>query len=144
MTDLTTTEREPLVIRAAVTTAVTAVVHVAVVLGLGLSQEAELAIGGAVDALGLVVVLLWSRPSVTANAKVIARVNNDGQVVAGDAAVTPTGTELPAQRTAAGATIVGRVAVKAGLATNVLPQPGDDGVFRVHDAPRPPGPPPVA
>lgn len=121
MTDLTVAEREPLAIRAAVTAAVTAVVHVAVVLGLGLSQEAELAIGGAVDAVGLVVVLVLARPAVTANAKVIARVTNDGKVVAGDAAVTPTGTELAAQRHADAPTVVGPVEVKPSLATDVLP-----------------------
>lgn len=122
MTDLTTTEREPLVIRAAVTTAVTAVVHVAVVVGLlNLDQGAETAIGAAVDAVGLVVLLLWARPSVTANAKVIARVTNDGKVVAGEAAVTPTGTELAAQQRADAPTVVGPVEVKPGLATDVLP-----------------------
>lgn len=124
MSDLTTTEREPLAIRAAVTAAVTAVVHVAVVLGLGLSQEAELAIGGAVDAVGLVVVLVWARPSVTANAKVIARVTNDGKVVAGDAAVTPTGTELgvdPGQGTPGDPPALLPVGIKPGRATDTLP-----------------------
>ena len=91
---LTTIDREPLAIRAAVTTAVTAVVHVAAVLGLPLDQAAELAIGAAVDAVGLVVLLVWTRPNVTANAKVIARVTNDGTVVAGDAAAISTGSVI--------------------------------------------------
>lgn len=123
MTDLTTSEREPLAIRAAITAAVTAAVHAAVVLGLlHIDKSAEAAIGAAVDAVGLVALILWSRVAVTANAKVIARVTNDGKVVAGDAAITPTGTELPAQVVeTSGATIVGRVAVKPGLAADVLP-----------------------
>lgn len=120
-TTLTPIDREPLAIRAAVTAAVTAVVHVAVVLGAPLSTEAELAIGGAIDTIGLVVLLLWTRPNVTANAKVIARVTNAGAVVAGDAAVTPTGTELAATRHADRATVLGEVEVKPGLATDVRP-----------------------
>jgi hypothetical protein len=87
-------EREPLVVRAAVTTAVTAVVHVAVVLGLPIPGEAELAIGGAVDALGLVVLLLLVRPKVTPAAKVLTRVNTAGEVVTGEAAAVPVGTVL--------------------------------------------------
>lgn len=38
---------------------------------------------------------IWTRVAVTANAKVIARVTTHGAVVAGDAAVSPTGSELP-------------------------------------------------
>lgn len=109
---LTRLDREPLAIRAAVTAAVTAVVHVAVTLGLPLDQAAELAIGGAVDAVGLVVLLVWTRPAVTANAKVIARVTTEGAVVAGDASTTPTGTIIPAT---GGINPVAEVPVKPGL-----------------------------
>lgn len=87
-------EREPLVVRAAVTAAVTAVVHVAVVLGLPISNEAEVAIGGAVDAVGLVVLLFLVRPKVTPAAKVVTRVNTAGEVVTGEAAAVPVGTIL--------------------------------------------------
>lgn len=37
---------------------------------------------------------LWTRYVVTPNVKVLARVTTDGRVVAGDAAVEPTGTEV--------------------------------------------------
>lgn len=83
---------EPLAVRAAVTAAVTAVVHVAVLLGLPLTPETETGIGSAVDAVGLLVLILWARAGVTANAKVVARVSTStGQLVAGDAAAFETG-----------------------------------------------------
>lgn len=89
--DLTPVEREPLAIRAAVTAAVTAVVHVAVVLGVPLDTEGERAIGLAVDAVGLLVLVMWARPSVVPAAKVVTRVTTSGDVVAGQAADVPTG-----------------------------------------------------
>ena len=59
-------KREPLVIRAAVTAAVTALIHVLVVTGvLPIDAAAEQAIAGAVDALGLVVAIVWGRAAVT-------------------------------------------------------------------------------
>lgn len=59
-------EREPLVIRAAVVAAVTAVLHVLVILGaLPIDPEAEAAIAGAVDLVGLAIVVAWSRGKVT-------------------------------------------------------------------------------
>jgi hypothetical protein len=92
---LSVPEREPLAGRAAITTAITAVVHLAVVLGLPISHEAETSIGAAVDAVGVVVLIVWGRAGVTANAKTIARVTTEGTVVAGDAAVRTTGEEIP-------------------------------------------------
>jgi hypothetical protein len=74
---LTLADREPLAIRAAVTTSVTACVHVGVV---------------------LVVILVWSRPRVVPAAKVISRVTNQGRVVAGEAAARPTDTEIQVHR----------------------------------------------
>lgn len=62
---------------------------------------------------------LWTRYAVTANAKVVARVTTQGQVVAGDAAVIPTGTELGARQTATG-TRLEPVAVKPELATDTV------------------------
>lgn len=92
---LTLAERNPIAVRAAVTAAVTAVVHVLVLLHvLGITKDTEDAIAGAVDAVGLAVLLLWSIKSVTPNAKVIARVTTEGTVVAGDASPIPTGNEL--------------------------------------------------
>lgn len=86
-------DRDPLVLRAAVTAAATAVVHVGVVLGIpGLSSAVETAIGGAVDAAGLVVLLVLARRKTTPNAKVVARVTTRGRVVAGEAAEQPTET----------------------------------------------------
>lgn len=112
---LSTAEREPLAVRAGVTAAVTAVVHTAVVLGvLHLDAIQETAIGAAVDAVGLVVILVWVRSGVTANAKVIARVTTAGGVVAGDAAVTPTGTPLETGGTT-GSRIIEPVVVKSEL-----------------------------
>lgn len=97
-TTLTATQREPLLIRAAVTAAVAAVVHVGVVLGiLPISEDAEAGVATAVDAVGLVVLLVWARPALVPAAKVIARVTNAGEVVAGEASVVPTGSELEAR-----------------------------------------------
>lgn len=45
---------------------------------------------------------LWTRYGVTANAKVLARVTSDRRVVAGDAAVEPTGTEVDQPQAALG------------------------------------------
>lgn len=58
--------REPLAIRAAITAAVTALVHVAVVFGLlDLTVAQEALIGGAIDAVGLAVLTVWARGAVT-------------------------------------------------------------------------------
>jgi hypothetical protein len=58
--------REPLAIRAALVTAVTALVHVGVVLGLlDLDASAEAVIGGAIDVVGTAVLVVWSRGAVT-------------------------------------------------------------------------------
>lgn len=61
--------REPLAIRAAIVAAVTAVVHVAVVMGwLGITEAQETTIAGAVDMIGTVVLVVWSRGAVTPTA----------------------------------------------------------------------------
>jgi hypothetical protein len=58
--------REPLIIRGAIVAAVTAVIHVGVVLGLlQLDAASEAAIGGAIDLLGTAVLVVWSRGAVT-------------------------------------------------------------------------------
>lgn len=90
---LTQAERNPVAIRAAVTALATAVVHVTAVYGL-VDPDQEAAIGGAIDAAGLVVLVLWARTGVTPNAKVITRVTTGGAVVAGDAAEVATGTPI--------------------------------------------------
>lgn len=59
-------KREPLVIRAAIVAALTALVHVGVVLGLlDLDAASESAIGGAIDLVGTAVLVVWSRGAVT-------------------------------------------------------------------------------
>lgn len=59
-------EREPLAVRAAVVVAVTAVIHMLVVLGvIPLTAEQEAQVAMAVGALGTVVVVVWSRGKVT-------------------------------------------------------------------------------
>ncbi|CCQ44654.1 hypothetical protein ARTSIC4J27_581 [Pseudarthrobacter siccitolerans] len=58
--------REPLVIRGAITAAVTAVIHVLVILGVfPIAPEAESAIGLAVDLVGTAVLVVWTRGKVT-------------------------------------------------------------------------------
>ena len=59
-------QREPLVIRAAIVAALTALLHVLVVLGaLPVDPEQEAALAGAVDLLGTVVLVVWTRGKVT-------------------------------------------------------------------------------
>ena len=58
--------REPLVIRGAVTAAVTAILHVMVVLGVfALDQTAETALAAAIDLIGIAVLVVWTRGKVT-------------------------------------------------------------------------------
>ncbi|MCZ9884631.1 hypothetical protein [Arthrobacter sp. B2a2-09] len=58
--------REPLLVRGAIVAAVTALLHALVVLGVfPIAQEAETAIGGAVDLVGTAVLVVWSRGKVT-------------------------------------------------------------------------------
>lgn len=58
--------REPLVIRAAITTAITAIIHVLVILGIfPIDPEAESAIALAVDLVGTAVLVVWTRGKVT-------------------------------------------------------------------------------
>lgn len=62
-------EREPLLIRAAIVAAVTAVLHVLIVTGvLPFDPEAETAIAGAIDLLGTAVLVVWTRGKVTPTA----------------------------------------------------------------------------
>jgi hypothetical protein len=59
-------KREPLIIRAAIVAAVTALIHVAVVLGvLPIAPDQEVAVAGAVDLLGTAVLVIWTRGAVT-------------------------------------------------------------------------------
>lgn len=58
--------REPLLIRAAIVAAVTAVIHVLVVLGVfPIAPDVETAIAGAVDLVGTAVLVVWTRGKVT-------------------------------------------------------------------------------
>lgn len=60
------TTREPLVIRGAIVAAVTAVIHVLVILGLfPIAPDAEHAISLAVDLVGTAVLVVWTRGKVT-------------------------------------------------------------------------------
>lgn len=60
------TTREPLVIRGAIVAAVTAILHVLVILGVfPIAPEAESAIGLAVDLIGTAVLVVWTRGKVT-------------------------------------------------------------------------------
>ncbi|WAB10799.1 membrane protein [Arthrobacter phage Tuck] len=60
------TTREPLVIRGAIVAAVTALLHVLIVLGaLPIDADGEHAIAGAVDLLGTAVLVVWTRGKVT-------------------------------------------------------------------------------
>lgn len=60
------TAREPLVIRGAIVAAITALIHLAVVVGwLPIDHDAETAVAGAVDLLGTAVLVVWSRGKVT-------------------------------------------------------------------------------
>ncbi|WVX87875.1 membrane protein [Arthrobacter phage Berrie] len=60
------TSREPLVIRGAIVAAVTALLHVLIVVGaLPITPDAEHAIAGAVDLLGTAVLVVWTRGKVT-------------------------------------------------------------------------------
>lgn len=123
-------EKNPLAVRAAVTAAVTGLVHVAVVFGL-VDVEQATAIGGAVDAAGLLVFVLWARAGVTPNAKVITQVTTKGVVVAGDAAVMPTGDELDVSR-AGDLALVDSVLVKPELVSRH--RRGARGAVSVGDA----------
>lgn len=58
--------REPLAIRGAIVAAVTALLHVLIVVGaLPIDADAEHAIAGAVDLLGTAVLVVWTRGKVT-------------------------------------------------------------------------------
>lgn len=59
-------EREPLLIRGAIVAAVTAILHVFVILGvLPISTDAEHAIALAIDLIGTAVLVVWTRGKVT-------------------------------------------------------------------------------
>jgi hypothetical protein len=59
-------EREPLLIRGAIVAAVTALLHVLIVLGvLPIDATAEHAVAGAVDLIGTAVLVVWTRGKVT-------------------------------------------------------------------------------
>lgn len=60
------TSREPLLIRGAIVAAVTALLHVLIVLGaLPISPDAEHAVAGAIDLIGTAVLVVWTRGKVT-------------------------------------------------------------------------------
>lgn len=58
--------REPLLIRGAIVAAVTALLHVLIVLGaLPIDVDAEHAVAGAIDLIGTAVLVVWTRGKVT-------------------------------------------------------------------------------
>jgi hypothetical protein len=58
--------REPLIIRGAIVAAVTALLHVLIVLGaLPIDVDAEHAVAGAIDLIGTAVLVVWTRGKVT-------------------------------------------------------------------------------
>ncbi len=58
--------REPLIIRGAIVAAVTALLHVLIILGaLPIDADAEHAVAGAIDLLGTAVLVVWTRGKVT-------------------------------------------------------------------------------
>lgn len=111
---LSLTDREPVAVRAALVALATAAVHVLVVVGL-LDTDTENAIGALIDAAGLVLLVLLVRPAVVPAAKVITRVTTAGQVVAGEAAVAPTGELLPVGTHDGPPAVVGSVPVNPEL-----------------------------
>jgi multisubunit Na+/H+ antiporter MnhC subunit len=85
-------EREPLVIRGAVVAAVTALIHVLVILGVfSVTPDAESAIALAVDLIGTATLVIWTRGKVT-------------PVAAPQIETPPAAAELPA---AEGTSVVG-------------------------------------
>lgn len=81
----------PTVVRGAV------VAVLSLLTGLGFTWATDVdpdVVVGILAVLGPIAATLWSRFAVTPNAKVITRVTTTGEVVAGDAAVAPTGTPL--------------------------------------------------
>lgn len=101
------TQTEPSMIRAAV------VAVLGLLASLGFSWAAHVDKGTLTAIVTVITVLLpivqgiWTRYAVTANAKVVARVTTDGHVVAGEAALAPTGSRIPAMYpTTAGAQMV--------------------------------------
>ena len=66
LTSVLAAAREPLAIRAAIVAAITAVIHMLIVLGvLPIDESAEHAIAGAVDLLGTAVLVVWTRGKIT-------------------------------------------------------------------------------
>lgn len=84
--------RDPLAVRAAAVSVVTVLVGLAIAFGVPITDEQKVALVGAAAVLAPIAVALLSRPKVTANAKVIARVTTRGRVVAGEAAEQPSET----------------------------------------------------
>lgn len=64
--------REPLAIRAAITVAVTAVLHMLVVLGfIGIDADQEASVAAAVDMVGALVLTIWGRSAVSPASEVM-------------------------------------------------------------------------
>lgn len=92
-------EREPLTVLALIVGAVSAVIDVVVAFGVSLAPAAEHSILAAVNAIGLLAIVLLVRPRTVPAAKVIARVTTGGDVVAGEASTIPTNTLVDVART---------------------------------------------
>lgn len=76
---------EPVLVRTAIVSALTAALHVAVILGwLPIDEEAEVAIAGLFDLVGVAIAAVWSRSAVIPVAKI-------EEAVRKDAAITPSG-----------------------------------------------------
>lgn len=65
------TAYEPVLVRTAITAALTAVLHAGVVLGwVPITEDAESAVAGAIDLCGVAVAAVWSRQGVVPVAKI--------------------------------------------------------------------------
>lgn len=91
---LSLAERHPIAVRAAVAALVVAVIHVLVALGVPVPEDLEDSILDLVDAGAALLVVISAIRAVTPNAKVITQVTTEGTVVAGEAAIEPTGAEV--------------------------------------------------
>lgn len=91
MKKLTLIERQPLAVLGGVGVAVTALIHLLVEFGIPITERQQTAVGGVVDAVGLLVILFLGHKAVTPNSKVVSRTTTEGQVVAGDASQARTG-----------------------------------------------------
>jgi len=111
---LTKTQSEPALVRGAVVAVLALLASAGV--GWATSVDATLVTGVVVAVIALAQAV-WTKFAVTANAKVLTRVTTDGRVVAGDAAVAPTGALVPVQGGGGSTPVTGSVPVRPELVT---------------------------